>query len=1380
MNLRHVGNYNIGLDMGTASVGWAAIDEQGELLHFKGKPTWGSRLFDSANTAATARMPRGQRRRYIRRRWRLDLLQKFFSEEMAEKDPEFFIRLRQSSLWPEDREGGHTAYHWPLFNDSDFNEKEYYEKFPTIFHLRQWLMETDEKADIRLIYLAFHNIVKHRGNFLQENNDSLSAQNANMRESLESFCIALEEWCDEKELTCSCDPQKLEHLFKEVKYRSDIRDGFAALLGLACSGENEVDVKAMAKEMGKAIVGYKADFSKIFTECDKEGSSFRLSDDEGPEAFLDICPDDGIALFEAIQMVYSSFILTGMLTEKGLSLSKISAYNQYGQDLESLKALVKEYVPNEYSSFFRGPTYSGSTEYDPSKAQGYTRYNLGPSKKGSGAKPMAYEDFKKSVEQLFANTNAINDERYKEMMGRFAEEKFLRRLRTSDNGRIPFQLNLEEMTAIIINQGKYYPFLLEQQEKLESLVRFRIPYYVGPLTRINARLDSKGNACFAWSKRKDGMDSASIKPWNWDEVIDKHASAQAFIERMTGTCTYLRGEPVLPRCSLLYEEYCVLNELNGARWTQDGDKFIRFDYKDRSDIIEELFKKRRGRIQYAAVADWMKQERSHANVHVSGGQGENAFESRLSSYHFFCNDVFGVDELPGSYVDMVEEIILWSTLFEDRSILREEIQRKYGDVLNEEQIKTICKKRFSGWGRLSRKLLCSLKAQTDNGPKSIMDILQEGDQNNGRVGRAMVFQEILHDEQLGFEQKIEEENTQSMLEGENLLIEDLPGSPAIRRSINQAVRIVDEIVGIAGHAPDNIFIEVTREDDTKKKGKRTTTRYSNIQKALEALKEEGAEALRELKTYKHNELDKRLSLYFMQNGKSLYSGIPLDIRRLSEYQIDHIIPQSYIKDDSYENMALVLPGENQSKADNLLISQDIRIKMKATWTALHKAGLMGDKKYNNLMNSSISDAKMKGFINRQLVETSQSVKLTQMMLSQKYPGAKVRPIKASISSQLRDACDLVKCREANDYHHAHDAYLACQVGRFVLKRHSSMFDNPIGMTKVIRDFVKRQGQEFKRNGKLPAYASRSGFIVQSFMRSGFDAETGELLRDDWNAPFEIARIKRCLNYRDCYISRMPMEDSGAFWDATIYSPKAGKKGALPVKQGLPVEKYGSYSREQFAYFFVYKAYNPKKKAYRLEFEAVPVRVASAVETRENALEEYAKSVAKQAGLEFVEVARPKVYKYQLIELGEDRLYITGKREVRNASQLAFSLDEIDLLKRLAEGEETSSEERERLFDVLIEKYARYAPRLARQLSVDSMSATFETLNAEEQLGILLSLVEIANGKRNMIDLSSAGGSKNAGCMNPTFSSELSSPGSNFTFIDQSVTGMFERRQRLEL
>lgn len=203
MNLRNVEEYNIGLDIGTGSVGWAVTDSDGEICHFKGKPTWGSRLFPSALPASEASVHRGQRRRYTRRKWRLSLLQELFASEIEAVDPDFFIRMNQSHLLPEDRQESHRDYLYTLFNGSSFDERAYFEKFPTIYHLRKWLMETDEKADPRLIYLAFHNIVKHRGNFLQQDNPGLNSENANVKGSVEEFCEQLQEYCDNLDIPCT-------------------------------------------------------------------------------------------------------------------------------------------------------------------------------------------------------------------------------------------------------------------------------------------------------------------------------------------------------------------------------------------------------------------------------------------------------------------------------------------------------------------------------------------------------------------------------------------------------------------------------------------------------------------------------------------------------------------------------------------------------------------------------------------------------------------------------------------------------------------------------------------------------------------------------------------------------------------------------------------------------------------------------------------------------------------------------------------------------------------------------------------------------------------------------------------------------------------------
>lgn len=39
-------NYNIGLDIGTNSIGWAATDESNRLIHIKGNNGIGVRLFN--------------------------------------------------------------------------------------------------------------------------------------------------------------------------------------------------------------------------------------------------------------------------------------------------------------------------------------------------------------------------------------------------------------------------------------------------------------------------------------------------------------------------------------------------------------------------------------------------------------------------------------------------------------------------------------------------------------------------------------------------------------------------------------------------------------------------------------------------------------------------------------------------------------------------------------------------------------------------------------------------------------------------------------------------------------------------------------------------------------------------------------------------------------------------------------------------------------------------------------------------------------------------------------------------------------------------------------------------------------------------------------
>lgn len=98
-------NYFLGLDMGTGSLGWAVTNDKYEVLRRHGKALWGVRLFESANTAEERRGFRTARRRLDRRNWRLQILQELFAEEIAKVDPGFYLRMKESKYYPEDKRG---------------------------------------------------------------------------------------------------------------------------------------------------------------------------------------------------------------------------------------------------------------------------------------------------------------------------------------------------------------------------------------------------------------------------------------------------------------------------------------------------------------------------------------------------------------------------------------------------------------------------------------------------------------------------------------------------------------------------------------------------------------------------------------------------------------------------------------------------------------------------------------------------------------------------------------------------------------------------------------------------------------------------------------------------------------------------------------------------------------------------------------------------------------------------------------------------------------------------------------------------------------------------------------------------------------------------
>ena len=186
-NDKRLGEYYLGLDVGTNSVGWAVTDRDYNMLKFKGKAMWGARLFEEAEDASGRRTNRTNRRRLARRHQRLLILEMLFADAICKQDPNFFRRLEESGLWLEDKTDKECRF--ALFNDPGFTDKDYHRQYPTIYHLRSELARSTAPHDVRLVYLAIHHIMKNRGHFLYE-----TSENTETIKSLDTSISELDEY----------------------------------------------------------------------------------------------------------------------------------------------------------------------------------------------------------------------------------------------------------------------------------------------------------------------------------------------------------------------------------------------------------------------------------------------------------------------------------------------------------------------------------------------------------------------------------------------------------------------------------------------------------------------------------------------------------------------------------------------------------------------------------------------------------------------------------------------------------------------------------------------------------------------------------------------------------------------------------------------------------------------------------------------------------------------------------------------------------------------------------------------------------------------------------------------------------------------------------
>lgn len=998
--------YSIGLDIGTNSVGWAVITDDYKVPAKKMKVLGntnkesikknliGALLFDAGNTAADRRLKRTARRRYTRRRNRIVYLQEIFAAEMNKVDESFFHRLDDSFLVPEDKRGSK----YPIFGTLE-EEKEYHKQFPTIYHLRKSLADSKEKADLRLIYLALAHIIKYRGHFLYE--DIFDIKNNDIQKIFNEFASVYDNTFEESSL-CKENAQ-VEEIFTDKISKSAKRDRVLKLFP-------DEKSTGLFSEFLKLIVGNQADFKKHFDLEEKAPLQFSKDTyEEDLESLLGQIGDVYADLFVVAKKLYDAILLAGILSVKDpgtkapLSASMIERYDNHQNDLSALKQFVRRNLPEKYSEVFS----------DDSK-DGYAGYIDGKT---------TQEGFYKYIKNLISK---IEGAEY--FLEKIEREDFLRKQRTFDNGSIPHQIHLQEMNAILRHQGEYYPFLKENKDKIEQILTFRIPYYVGPLAR--------GNSDFAWLTRNS---DEAIRPWNFEEMVDKSSSAEDFIHRMTNYDLYLPEEKVLPKHSLLYETFTVYNELTKVKYIAEGMKDYQFlDSGQKKQIVNQLFKEKR-KVTEKDIIHYLHNVDGYDGIELKGI--EKHFNSSLSTYHDLLKIIKDKEFMDDpKNEEIFENIVHTLTIFEDREMIKQRLNQ-YDSIFDEKVIKALTRRHYTGWGKLSAKLINGIRDKKTS--KTILDYLIDDGYSNRN------FMQLINDDGLSFKETIQKAQVVGETNDVKQVVQELPGSPAIKKGILQSIKIVDELVKVMGHAPESVVIEMARENQTTNKGKSKS--QQRLKTLSDAISELGSNILKEHPTDNIQLQNDRLFLYYLQNGKDMYTGEALDINQLSNYDIDHIIPQAFIKDDSLDNRVLTSSKDNRGKSDNVP-SLEIVEKMKGFWQQLLDSKLISERKFNNLTKAErggLDERDKVGFIKRQLVETRQITKHVAQILddrfnaevnekNQKLRSVKIITLKSNLVSNFRKEFGLYKVREINDYHHAHDAYLNAVVAKAILKKYPKL------------------------------------------------------------------------------------------------------------------------------------------------------------------------------------------------------------------------------------------------------------------------------------------------------------------------------------------------------
>lgn len=620
-------------------------------------------------------------------------------------------------------------------------------------------------------------------------------------------------------------------------------------------------------------------------------------------------------------------------------------------------------------------------------------------------------------------------------------------------------------------------------------------------------------------------------------------------------CTFITTEKRAPKTSCTFEMFNALSRLNSLKI--NGEPLDEKDYKMLQEKVTNYLD-----IKFSQIRKWLKIDYNKTfnmcNYFINDKDREGISDTQVTDK--IENKVFisfprtseirkKTGLLPNGNEELFDEIALMLSMCKSDSTIDKYVsENKVLSQLDASQILAIKSINFDkfGFGNLSIKAM-----------KQIMPYLLEGKTYDKAC------------ESAGYNHNGRNFEKRKFLEGEkvNERLNDIL-SPTVKRSVNQTIRILNEIIKKYG-SPQFVTIELARDferlpSERKKIEDMQKERYQENQKHVE-----------EIKKYKANPSGEdilKYRLYEEQLCKCMYSGEVIDINHLfsdNYYQIDHALPQSRSLDDSYLNKVLVKTSENQKKGNLTPYEYFKKYKTEADWEAYvaRVHGLRNFKKQKQLLIENYSEGRQKDFIERNINDTRYISRAMFNLLqdflitepNKKYKKV-IKSVNGGVTAYLRKCWGINKLREDGDAHHSIDATVIAVATDAMVEKITKF--NQIKEKYFVKDnFVvdPETGEklEISPDGmgkRLPK--PYENFVKELALRSLVKYDGQNYNENEIKELINLGYVDEDLKgLKPLFVSRMKaVKTTGAIHKDTMYSTKAYDKTDCMLIKTVPLEK----------------------------------------------------------------------------------------------------------------------------------------------------------------------------------------------------------------------------------